>query len=349
MKVKVGIVGTGSTVGIAHFHAEGLKKDKRAEITAVYNLNEKTAAAFSNAHGLTATICRTYSELLELVDAVVICTPNYAHIDYVVGAILNGKAVFVEKPLAVDYEECRKALSALENNKVFNMVGFVYRFSNHAVAVKKLVSEKIGKIYTITVSYGGTRLANPMVPLEWRMEKELSGSGSLGDFGSHLIDLLSFTCGLKVKHISCQTNTFIKVRPSNSNGKTIVENDDAAVFAVTGENGEICSVLTSRVGMDNINLCIAGEGGLLRADFSEGNMLFMPKAINGAYTGTKEYIDISFQKQFSELFETQMECFINGVLGQEVSICTIEEGAYNEKILSLAEESSHEMIIKTIS
>ena len=46
MAVKIGIIGAGETVGIAHFHAKGILHDGRAEISAVYDLNPENARKF---------------------------------------------------------------------------------------------------------------------------------------------------------------------------------------------------------------------------------------------------------------------------------------------------------------
>ena len=52
-----------------------------------------------------------------------------------------------------------------------------------------LQSGKMGKIFTYRETLGGCRIANPGVKLEWRMQKQLSGTGALADFGCHMLDL----------------------------------------------------------------------------------------------------------------------------------------------------------------
>src|SRR5690606_4367704 len=77
VKPKIGIVGTGETVGIAHYHALGILADGRADIAAVYDVNPDSANRFLREHNLQhARLCASYTQLLECVDAVDICTPN---------------------------------------------------------------------------------------------------------------------------------------------------------------------------------------------------------------------------------------------------------------------------------
>ena len=80
---KIGIVGTGSTFGIAHYHAQGVLLDGRACVSAVFSPNKERAGKWVSDHGLSSRVCNSYEELLDNVDAVVICTPNAFHCNQV--------------------------------------------------------------------------------------------------------------------------------------------------------------------------------------------------------------------------------------------------------------------------
>ncbi len=341
MKPRIGIVGTGATVGIAHYHTLGLLADGRTEITAVYDINPAGAQKFLREHGLSNTlVCESYAQLLECVDAVDICTPNYTHIDYVLGAIQAGKAIFVEKPLALTAEESRRAVEALEGKDLFNMVGFVYRYANVMPALRRLVRYEIGRVYTLSATYGGKRLANPQIEVEWRMQRKLSGSGALGDFGSHLIDLAAFTAGLYFDKVSGMTGVVITQRPANSQGKTLVENDDQAVFTARTSGNSLASFTVSRVGMDELRLLVVGEGGLARVNMAAPDQLEFQPAIDGVYTGEKRLIQVEPQPFFDGWFATQMQAFAGGLLGEDSEVADIRQGHYVECVLEAAERAA---------
>ena len=95
------------------------------------------------------------------------------------------------------------------------------------------------------------------------MRRSASGSGALGDFGSHLLDLLQYAAGVELAEAAGYGGTFLPTRRPDGQGNTCVENDDAFVFCGRGTGGALCSVSVSRVGLDGIHLCISGEGGLL--------------------------------------------------------------------------------------
>lgn len=341
MKPRIGIVGTGATVGIAHYHTLGLLADGRTEIAAVYDINPEGARKFLQAHGLpNALICHSYAQLMSCVDAVDICTPNYTHIDYVLAAIEANKAIFVEKPLALSAGDSRRAVDALQGKDLFNMVGFVYRYANAMPALRQLVQDEIGKVYTFSATYGGKRLANPQIGVEWRMERGLSGSGALGDFGSHLVDLAAYTAGLVFDKVSGMTSTVIPVRPANPEGKTLVENDDQAVFTARTIGNALASFTVSRVGMDELSLVVAGEGGLARVSMARPDEIVFQPAKDGVYQAEARQITVAHQQPFDGWFVAQMQAFAGGLLGEKPEVADIRQGHYVECVLEAAERAA---------
>lgn len=341
MKPKIGIIGTGKTVGIAHYHALGLLADGRAEIAAVYDLDPAGAARFLSEHGLDgAQVCASYSELLDRVDAVDICTPNHTHIDYLLGAIQAGKAVFVEKPLALSAADSRRAVQALDGKNLFNMVGFVMRYALVIQALRTLVQNELGRVYTFQASYGGRRLADPTIPLEWRMIEKYSGSGALGDFGSHLVDLAAYTAGMRFTAVSALASTVIPERPANAQGFTRVENDDQAAFIARTAADGLAAFTVSRVGMDDIRLLVVGEGGLARVNMAVPETIQFLPAQKGVYGPDLKEIPVAVQKPFEGWFAGQMQAFAAGLCGDAVEIADIRQGHYVETVLEAARKAS---------
>lgn len=337
MKPRIGIVGTGETFGIAHYHVQGLLEDGRTEIAAVYDRDSVRAQRFLDDHGLDhARVCDSYDHLLESVDAVDICTPNFTHIDFVLGAIQAEKAFLVEKPLALSASDSFRAVEALQGKKLFNMLGFVLRYANVMQELRKLVKNDLGQVYTFDGSYGGRRLANPANPLEWRMIRKLSGAGALSDFGSHLVDLAYFTAGMTFESVSGMAAIVIPERPANAEGNTRVENDDQAAFiARTAQNG-LATFVVSRVGMDDLKLLVVGEHGLARVNLAAPDEIHYHPAPNGVYDPQAKTIRVPSQKPFDGWFASQMRAFADGLLGQETDAADIQQGHYVETILEAA-------------
>lgn len=338
--IKIGIVGTGNLMAISHYHTLGLLHDGRAEITAVYDTRIDGAREWVREHGLSATVCNSFEELLEQVDAINICVPNAFHCDYAMRAIKADKHFLVEKPMAVNIEECRALAEASANYDKVNMIGFVYRYSAAVQLAKKMVRERIGQVYTYSAWFGGKRLSNPKVPMEWRMMRKTSGSGALGDFGSHLVDLADYIAGQRYNQVGCMVETVIPMRQCGDQ-MVPVENDDAAVFIAKGGNG-IGSYTVSRAGMDDAMIMITGQGGMLQLSMRAPETLtYWEKDPNGGYTGVVEKIDIPDQKPFEGWFDGEMSAFLDAIEGKSVNYPNIAQGLYVEEVLHAAEMASN--------
>ena len=127
---------------------------------------------------------------------------------------------------------------------------------------------------------------DPNFPLVWRLNKEVSGSGTHGDLAAHIIDLARFLIG-EFKEVVGIMETFIKERPvaSASGGlsayagegeKAPVDVDDASVFLARFENGAIGTFEATRFAGGNRNgnrFEINGEKGSIRWDLENMNNL----------------------------------------------------------------------------
>lgn len=333
--IRIGIVGTGNIVGISHFHAQGLLHDGRAEIAAVYDTRMDGARDWVDQHGLSAAVCESYEALLERVDAVNICVPNAFHCQYALAAIRANKHFLVEKPMAVRIEECRALGAATAAYDKCNMVGFVYRFSGAVQEAKRIVREQIGGVYTYSAWFGGKRLADPAIPLEWRMLRSSSGSGALGDFGSHLVDLADFVAGQRYDEVACMTETVIPVR-QGKDGPARVENDDAAAFVAKGGAG-IGSYTVSRTGMDDVMIMITGQGGMLQLSLrAPESVTYWEKKPDGGYTGQSRQYALPPQTPFDGWFDGEMTAFLDRIEGKPSHAADVAQGLYVEEVLHAA-------------
>ena len=99
--VRIGIIGSGNTIGIAQNHIGAYKCCPDAVITAVYDILDGRAQNYIDKFELKdAKACAGLEELFGLCDAVSICTPNCTHVDLSVQALKAGKHVLCEKPFA---------------------------------------------------------------------------------------------------------------------------------------------------------------------------------------------------------------------------------------------------------
>ena len=120
---------------------------------------------------------------------------------------------------------------------------------------------RIGRIFHFRAVYLHDRGIDPRAPRTWRHDKARAGSGALGDFGSHVIDLARFLVG-EVAEVSGTLQTFIGERTAvGASAAQPVDIDDAALALLRFENGALGSFEVSRFGMGRKNhLRIEGRG-----------------------------------------------------------------------------------------
>jgi len=202
--------------------------------------------------------------------------PNDAHAEPCIAAARAGKHILCEKPLARNAREAAEMLEAVEKAGVVHMVAHNYRFVPAIRLARDLIeSGKLGQIYHFRAVYLQEWIMDPTFPFVWRLDRKISGSGALGDLGSHIIDLARFLVG-EPRKVSAMAKTFIKQRPLPDGGSAEVTVDDAFVSLVEFENGAIGTLEASRFCAGRKNhqvLEINGANGTIVFDLERLNEL----------------------------------------------------------------------------
>ncbi|MDQ0338819.1 putative dehydrogenase [Caldalkalibacillus uzonensis] len=224
------------------------------------------------------------SDEIDLIDIV---TPNNTHAEMVIEAAQAGKHILCEKPLAMNVQEGKEMLKAVQEAGVVHMISHNYRFAPAVQLAKKLIEEgKLGRIYHIRAQYLQDWIMDPDFPLVWRLRKDVTGSGALGDIGSHIIDLARFLVG-EIEQVTGMTEIFIKERPmgemteglhaaQSSVQKGKVDVDDAVAFLARFNNGALGVFEATRFAAGNRNknkFEINGSKGSIRWDLENMNLL----------------------------------------------------------------------------
>ena len=170
------------------------------------------------------------------IDVVDICTPNNLHKEIAIEAAKAGKHIICEKPLARTVEEARAMADAVKKAGVINMVAFNYRRTPAVALAKKYIDEgRIGRILNFRGTYLQDWSADPDSPLSWRFQKKVAGSGTVGDIGTHVVDLAHYLVG-PIAEVIALTTTYNKTRPLQQGG---VDKLGAAEKAADAERGEV--------------------------------------------------------------------------------------------------------------
>ncbi len=127
-------------------------------------------------------------------DFVIIATPTGMHAEIAKYAVRNNLHIFVEKPFTLDAKQGCEVVNMLQGRNLVNQVGYVIRFNDVFVRIKKLLDcRAIGQLLTLKMEMNGRTLLKD-AKNSWR-SKKTEGGGCLYDFASHSIDLVNYLIG----------------------------------------------------------------------------------------------------------------------------------------------------------
>lgn len=132
------------------------------------------------------------------INAVYIATPPNTHALYAIKAAKAGKAVYVEKPMARDHDECLSMISACREADVPLFVAYYRRALPHFLRVKKLLDQgKLGLLKSVRINFNRSPRIDEIENPEniWRLQPKISGGGHFHDLASHQLDLMDFLFG----------------------------------------------------------------------------------------------------------------------------------------------------------
>ncbi|MGH4049989.1 MAG: Gfo/Idh/MocA family protein [Clostridium sp.] len=195
--IRWGIIGCGNVTEVKS--GPGFQLANNSQLVAVMRRNGELAKDYAKRHN----VPKWYDNADELindpdVDAVYIATPPAFHKEYTLKCAEAGKPVYVEKPMARNFEECSAMIQACENAGVSLFVAYYRRALDRFNKVKEIIdSGKIGEIRFVSVI-----LYKKLVQIDlksgelpWRVIPEISGGGEFLDLASHTLDVLDYILG----------------------------------------------------------------------------------------------------------------------------------------------------------
>ncbi|APH14794.1 ketopantoate reductase PanE/ApbA family protein [Clostridium sporogenes] len=231
-KINVAIVGAG---GFAkEMHLPNLQKLKDT-----YNIYSVMSRTGTNAKAIAAQYeasyaTTDYNDIINdpNVDMIMICTRHNLHAEMAIEAMKKGKAVFVEKPMALNEYELEKVLKTIEETKVPYTVGFNRRFSKYAVEVKKHIKDRLNPIivnYQMNAGY---------IPLDFWVHTKEGGGRIIGE-GCHIFDLFNYFTDSEVATVSVDS---ISAETDN------ISHRDNVVITLKYKDGSICTLTYTSLG-----------------------------------------------------------------------------------------------------
>lgn len=311
MTLNIGFIGVG---GIAQEHLNNVSKSDFARVTAVCDIQENAAAASAAKYG--ARPYTDYAQMLDqnVLDAVFVCVPPFAHAGLEKDIIDRNIALFVEKPVGLDMASVTETANFIHAKGIINGTGYCLRYWSIVQQAKEYLADK--RIALVVGYYCTKFVATP-----WWRELEKSG-GQLVEQTTHIVDLIRYLGG-EVDSVHAYMNLVSSQHIEN------LDIPDVGVVNLRFGNGALGHVHTTFLQPDHRSgVEILGEGFRVTVD---GGVLTI---VEKEQTVIKHASD--------NFYETQDRAFLEAVRtgNQSLVLAPYDEGARTLAVTLAANESA---------
>src|ERR1700676_2872875 len=215
--LRTAIFGTGF---MGRVHLEAVRRVESVEATAIAGRNVEAARRLGAGFSI-PKIAIDYREILVdlSIDAVHICTPNSQHFPMAKDALIAGKNVLCEKPLATSVEEGEELVSLAKEKRLRNCVCHNLRYYPMVQQMRSMCEAgDLGEILVVQGTYSQDWLLYD-TDWNWRVDAKAGGpSRCMADIGSHWFDMAEHVTGLRVTSLCADLQMFhpTRKRPRNS-------------------------------------------------------------------------------------------------------------------------------------
>ena len=195
--IRWGMIGCGQVAEVKS--GPGFYKARNSRLVAVMRRSGALAADFARRHG----VARWHDDADAIIgaddiDAVYVATLTDTHRDYTLRCATTGKAVYVEKPMALAYGHCVEMVETCAACRVPLWVAYYRRALPRFLAVRDLIeADEIGDVRVVTVRQM-QRAPTPgdlsAPALAWRADAA-RGGGLFFEGVGHTLDILDFLLG----------------------------------------------------------------------------------------------------------------------------------------------------------
>ena len=236
-RIRIAVIGAGSFA--RGMHLPNLQKlSDLYHIRAIVSstgLNAKTTAEQFGADYASTN----YQDVLDdpQVDAVLICTRHNLHAQQAMRAARAGKAILLEKPMALNQDELEQLTAVLQETGVPFMVGFNRRYSPAAQRIREIVTERNNPLmiyYRMNAGY---------LPADHWTQTEEGGGRMIGE-ACHIFDLFQYVVGVPVVEVNSTAIT-----PQTGH---IMAGDNITV-TLRYEDGSVATLLYTALGSPDLS------------------------------------------------------------------------------------------------
>ena len=323
-KLGYALVGLGSLS--EHQIAPALTKTRLSKLTGLVSGHPDKAKAWAQKYGVPEANIYNYQNFDRIkdnpdIDIVYVVLPNSMHAEYTIRAAKAGKHVLCEKPMAISVKECDAMIAACKAAGRQLAIGYRLHFEPNNMELVRLAREKtLGSVKLIEASTG-FRIGDPK---QWRLDKALSGGGSLLDIGIYSLQAARYISGEEPVRVSATW--------SNTDKTKFKGIEESVLFTLEFPSGIIANCASSYATYLN----------RYRASAEQGAFEVQPAQ---HYTGIKGRVSTrGGTKEFDfppvDHFAAQMDDFAQCILENKPTRVPGEEGRRDQRIMAAIYEAA---------
>ncbi len=197
-KIKLAIVGCGF---ISNYHKDAFRElSEQIEVVGCCDIDLDKAEKVAK-HLDVETAVRDYRDLMDNADAFLLALPHHLHHPVGMECLKNSKHVLMEKPMALNENECLDLIHAADKHRVKFMVGYVMRYHPMILRLKKIMDQKTyGECFQMSI------WTEQYSNVYGYYEKAKNGGGQFFNHGCHYVDLMMWYLGNPIKGAHMGTN-----------------------------------------------------------------------------------------------------------------------------------------------
>jgi predicted dehydrogenase len=321
-KIRFGILGCG-LFGVKTL-IPAFSSSKDSELIAITKRDEGKARELAKLNNIPLYFSdfNRKSFLKSDIDAVFIATPNAHHLRDTIECLEAGKHVLLEKPMAMNKEECLMIIDKEKETGLKVMIAQCMRFTPVLNYFKNLIdSNKIGKLVSITADFMSTAMDSKR---KWKFSRELAGGGAAFDLGVHMIDSIRYLAQSEIERIE-----LITIPAKKQAG----EIDLISTFTMRFKNQVIGRSTSSYFGPRTTTLEIYGEKGFARV--YDWNLYPKSIEIHQLIEGKENKENI----YNSDYYAIQIDEFSNAIKNNAPVPVPSIEGLKNQEIIDLVNQN----------
>ena len=192
---KIGIVGAGIMI---KDHINGILKNENCQLTMVADIDIEKAKEAAKETGAIAYV--DYHDFCKdpdnKPDVVIVNLPHFLHKEVTIYFLENKVNVLVEKPMAMNKQECLEMIEAAKKNGVKLGVGHVQQYFGSNKRLKEIIdSNRLGKLIRMIETRNADYFTGRP---KWFVDKKYSGGGMIMNYGAHTLDRIFYLTGKKL-------------------------------------------------------------------------------------------------------------------------------------------------------